>query len=121
MKKKIGIIFLALMMTLVMGFTGCTRNNDVLDDQNTNNATEKERKVGDSGTLNEGVAEPRTGLNGDTTDTGEIIDDNGNIRNNDNDINGNNVNDKDRNGVDNNMTDGTKNNNNGNNNNNDTW
>ncbi len=76
MKKKIGIIFMVLMLVLVMGLTGCSKNDkELMDDTNDANVTEEEKNVGDSSSLNEGVVEPDgEGMNGDTTDTGDVTD-----------------------------------------------
>lgn len=85
MKKKIGIIFMVLMLVMVMGLTGCTKNgNDVVDDMNDSNATEQEKEVGDSSSLNEGVVDPDgDGMVGDTTDTGKATDKDNVMDNND--------------------------------------
>ncbi len=78
MKKKTVIIFLTLMLTVMVGLTGCSRDEkdmkDMIED-NTDTRTEQERE-GDSSNLNQGVVEPEDGgVIGDATDSGKADDD----------------------------------------------
>ena len=60
MKKKSIIIFLTLLIAVMVGLTGCSRDEkdmkDMIEDD-TGTRTEQERE-GDSSNLNQGVVEP---------------------------------------------------------------
>lgn len=78
MKKKSIIIFLTLLIAVMVGLTGCSRDEkdmkDMIEDD-TGTRTEQERE-GDSSNLNQGVVEPEDeGVIGDATDADKADDD----------------------------------------------
>lgn len=84
MKRKTEIIFLAMMLSVVMAFTGCGNKNSDADAEadkdmgRSAEVTEEDEKIGDSSNMNQGVIEPGTeGVEGDATDAGDA--DNNNV------------------------------------------